>query len=360
MHPRVDAKARRGQHVSETSDSRLLVTGGAGYIGSHVVLAFCEAGYPVIVLDDLSTGSRWAVPIGVEFIQGDVADPSVVSEAIAHYQIDSVVHLAAQTSVSNSVRDPLLFYFKNSIASANLLRACIEGGVRRFIFSSTAAVYGIPPLIPVNESAPKNPINPYGRSKLATEWMLRDASNVHDMDYIVLRYFNVAGADPDGRIGSSNRSSKHLIKVASEAAVGARNHITVFGTDYDTEDGTCVRDYIHVSDLADAHVMALHALRNDTVDKGNAVFNCGYGHGYSVREVLNSARLLGRVSFEIRDGSRRVGDPPILVADSTRIRAELQWSPRYDDLNLIIHSALMWEERLLRGDKVRVCCCLTK
>ena len=351
MRYTVTTRAKKNRHRIESPDMPLLVTGGAGYIGSHVVLAFREAGYSVIVLDDLSTGHRRAVPVDAEFVEGDVSDTRVVSDLIADYGIASVVHLAAQTSVLDSVHDPLLYYLKNSVASANLLRACIEGGVRVFMFSSTAAVYGVPSLVPVTESAPTNPINPYGSSKLMTESMLRDLSAAYGLSYVVLRYFNVAGADPSGRAGPSNTSSRHLIKLASEAAIGARDYVTVYGTDYDTPDGTCVRDYIHVSDLAHAHVAALRALSDGKINQCDPVFNCGYGHGFSVREVLATVRRLGRVSFEVRNGSRRVGDPPVLVADTRRIRSKLQWSPRYDDLDLIIRTALVWEERLAECEK---------
>ena len=326
-----------------TSRDPLLITGGAGYIGSHVALAFREAGYPVIVLDDLSTGHRVAVPSDIAFVEGDAGDPGTVGGIIAKHRITAVVHLAGSTSVPESVVDPLRYYHNNSAASANLIRACVEGKVRRFIFSSSAAVYGIPGAAAVTEDAPTVPINPYGSSKLVTEWVLRDTAVAHDFRYIALRYFNVAGADPAGRTGQSSRNSAHLIKVACEAVVGLRAHVTMFGTDYDTADGTCVRDYIHVSDLADAHVAALRSLEEGG---GNCVLNCGYSRGFSVREVLEATRAVNGASFDVREGPRRAGDPPALVADASRIREELGWSPRYDDLGFIVRTAISWERKL--------------
>ena len=325
------------------SKEPVLITGGAGYIGSHAVLAFREAGYPVVVLDHLSTGHRAAVPGDVAFVEGDISDLDTVVDILAEYRITAVVHLAASASVPESVHDPLLYYRNNSGASATLIRACVDDGVRRFIFSSTAAVYGIPREIPVSEDAPTAPINPYGSSKLVTEWTLRDAAAAHDFRYVALRYFNVAGADPKGRAGQFGRNAAHLIKVACAAAVGLRDHVTVFGTDYDTADGTCVRDYIHVSDLADIHVAALRDLE---AGGGSRVFNCGYGHGFSVREVLETVRAVAGVSFDVREGPRRAGDPPALVADASRLREALRWSPRHDDLDFIVRTALSWERSL--------------
>ena len=319
----------------------MLVTGGAGYIGSHVVLALLEAGYPVVVLDDLSTGHREAVPDEAAFFEGDAGDPDTARGIITGHRVGAVAHLAGSTSVPESLIDPLHYYHNNSHASARLIRACIDGGVERFVFSSSAAVYGSPGPAPVTEDAPTAPISPYGSSKLMTEWVLRDASAAHDVSYIALRYFNVAGADPDGRAGQSSRNAAHLIKVACEAALGLRDHVTLFGTDYDTPDGTCIRDYIHVSDLARAHVAALHRLEQGA---GNQVLNCGYSHGASVRQVLDTVQAVHGQPLDVREGSRRAGDPPVLVADASRIRQALEWSPRHDNLETIIRTALAWEK----------------
>ena len=329
------------------SKSPLLITGGAGYIGSHAVLAFREAGYPVVVLDDLSTGRRSAMPDDVAFIEGDVGDTDTVESVIAEYRIEAVAHFAGSIVVPESVVDPLKYYRNNSGASANLIRACVDQGVRRFIFSSTAAVYGIPAVVPVTEDAPTVPINPYGSSKLVTEWMLRDAAAAHDFRYIALRYFNVAGADPDGRTGQSTPDATHLIKVAAEASVGLRGHVTVFGTDYDTPDGTCVRDYIHVSDLADAHVAALRHLE---AGGGNHVLNCGYGHGFSVREVLDAVQAESALVIDVREGARRAGDPPVLVSHPSGLRKVLGWSPCHDDLGFIVRTAMAWERKRAREE----------
>ena len=326
-----------------TSADPLLITGGAGYVGSHAVLAFREAGYPVVVLDDLSTGHRSAVPDGAAFVEGDAGDPARVGAVVAEYGITTVAHFAASASVPESVADPLKYYRNNTAAGANLIQACIAGGVKRFVFSSTAAVYGIPAAVPVSEDAPTTPINPYGSSKLAIEWMLRDAAAAHDFRYAALRYFNVAGADPAGRAGQSTRGAAHLIKVASEAAVGARSGVTVFGNNYDTSDGTCIRDYVHVSDLAEAHVAVLRHLENGG---GSRVFNCGYGRGFSVREVLETVQEEAGIALDVRHGPRRAGDPPALVSDVSRLRAALGWSPRHDDLRFIVRTALSWEKRL--------------
>ena len=321
----------------------LLVTGGAGYVGSHAVLAFREAGYPVVVLDDLSTGLRSAVPDDAAFVEGDAGDPGRVGAVVAEYGVAAVVHFAASASVPESVADPLKYYCNNTAGGAHLIQACIAGGVKRFVFSSTAAVYGTPASIPVSEDAPTTPINPYGSSKLAIEWMLRDAAAAHDFRYAALRYFNVAGADPAGRAGQSTRGAAHLIKVASEAVVGARSGVTVFGNDYRTPDGTCIRDYVHVSDLAEAHVAALRDLESGG---GSHVLNCGYGRGFSVREVLEAVREEAGAELDVRNGPRRAGDPPALVSDVSRLRAALGWSPRHDDLGFIVRTALAWEKKL--------------
>ena len=325
--------------VTPRSGAPVLVTGGAGYIGAHVVLALRGAGYPVVVLDDLSTGSAEAVPDGAAFVAGDAGDSALVGGLLAERGVGAVVHLAASASVPESVRDPLRYWRNNAAATANLLHACAAADVRRFVFSSTAAVYGIPRAVPVDEDSPTVPINPYGASKLAAEWMLRDAAAAHGMRHVSLRYFNVAGADPDGRAGQRGRRAEHLITVACDAALGLRGGVAVFGSDYDTKDGTGVRDYIHVADLAEAHVAALRHLEDGGA---GGTFNCGYGHGYSVRETLAAVEREAGVALRVRDAPRRPGDPPALVADAARIRAALGWSPRRDDLGLIVRDALRW------------------
>ena len=317
----------------------VLVTGGAGYIGSHVVLALREAGYPVAVLDDLSTGRRAAVPADVPLIEGDAGCAATARRAIADHGAAAAVHLAGSVSVPESVADPLLYWRNNAGAGAAFLQACIAGGVRRLVFSSTAAVYGAPRASPVPEDAPTAPISPYGASKLAVEWMLRDAASAHDFRYAALRYFNVAGADPDGRAGQSAPGADHLVKAACETALGARDRLVVFGADYPTADGTCVRDYVHVSDLARAHVAALRRLE---AGSGSLTLNCGYGRGFSVREVVAAVRMAAGAPFEVRDGPRRPGDPSALVADARRIREALDWTPRHDDLDVIVRTALAW------------------
>jgi UDP-glucose 4-epimerase len=322
----------------------ILVTGGAGYIGSHVVRQLGELGEQLHIFDNLSTGFRSAVLHG-ELIEGDTNNASLVSGLLKSRQIDSVLHFAAHIVVPESVADPLKYYRNNTGGTRTLLQCCIEAGVKNFIFSSTAAVYGIPPGGTASEETPTAPINPYGSSKLMSEWMLRDAAAAHPFRYVALRYFNVAGADPGGRIGQSTPQATHLIKVACEHAVGKRDHVAIFGTDYDTPDGTGVRDYIHVEDLAAAHLQALDFLR-----KGGAstTLNCGYGQGFSVREVLDAvARASGR-KLRIKESPRRAGDPPSLVAKADRIREVLSWEPRHRDLAGIVGSALAWEQRLLR------------
>lgn len=322
------------------ADKSVLITGGAGYIGSHAVLAFRESGLDVVVIDDLSTGIRQNLSSEVPFVEGDAGDNALVEATLKQYQVDAVIHFAGSIIVPESVADPLKYYRNNTAVSRNLIESCVASGVRNFIFSSTAAVYGIPEVIPVAEDAPTVPINPYGTSKLMTEWVLRDTANAHDFRYAALRYFNVAGADPDGRTGQSTPEATHLIKVASQVVTGRRDHIDVFGSDYDTPDGTCVRDYIHVSDLAAAHVAAYLHLRGANQ---NLVLNCGYGHGYSVREVLDAMGREAGEEMDIRDAPRRAGDPPALVADASAVRATLGWKPRYDDLGFIVRTALAWE-----------------
>jgi UDP-glucose 4-epimerase len=323
----------------------ILITGGAGYIGSHAVLAFQDAGHDVAVVDDLSTGRREAVPPGVAFYEADAGDRVFMTDLLASRKVSSVVHFAGSLIVPESLEQPLAYYRNNTSASRTLIEACVGAGVRRFIFSSTCAVYGIAERLPVSEEAPTNPINPYGRSKLMSEWILADAARAHDLSFVSLRYFNVAGADPAGRAGQSTPKATALIKTACEAVVGARDAVTVFGEDYDTPDGTCIRDYIHVSDLADAHVAALAYLE---AGGDSRVVNCGYGHGFSVRQVLETVQEVAGRELVIRTGPRRAGDPPALFADVTRIREALGWRPARDDLRGIVASALAWERRLQR------------
>ena len=328
----------------------VLITGGAGYVGSHAALAFLEAGYPVVVLDNLVTGTRSAVPAEVEFVEGDAGDSAAAGTLIAEHGVGAVVHFAGSVVVPESVVNPLKYYRDNTVTSAGLIQACVAGGVKHFVFSSTAAVYGAPEEVPVNEEASPAPVNPYGSSKLATEWMLRDTAAAHDFRYTALRYFNVAGADPPGRAGQSSPNATHLIKVACQAATGSRECVVVFGTDYDTPDGTCIRDYIHVSDLAAVHVAALRRLEGGG---GSCVLNCGYGRGYSVREVLEAVQSEAGVMLDVRDGPRRAGDPPRLVSDTSRVRAVLGWRSRFDDLGFIVRTALSWEKSLPGGEEIR-------
>ena len=322
----------------------VLVTGGAGYIGSHAVLALLDDGWPVVVIDDLSTGFEWAVPEGVVFVRGDIADADLVGRLIDEHDLGAVMHFAGSVVVPESVADPLKYYRNNTANSRALIESAVKGGVRHFLFSSTAATYGIPETVPVREDSPQSPINPYGWSKLMTERMLIDVAAAHPMNFCALRYFNVAGADPRGRSGQSTAGATHLIKVAVEAAVGKRGHVDVYGSDYDTPDGTGVRDYIHVSDLAAAHVDALALLIAEP--ERSHVMNCGYGRGFSVLEVLDSVDRVTNMTIERRMAPRRPGDPPSLVADNARILATLPWRPRRDDLDTIVADALAWERRL--------------
>jgi len=325
--------------VSET----ILVTGGAGYIGSHAVLALKSAGYNVVVLDNLSTGHAWAVPDDVPLAEGDVGDGGFVTQVLREHSVDGVMHFAGSILVPESVVDPLKYYHNNTAASRNLIAAAVDCGVRAFVFSSTAAVYGMPGVGQINEDTPKQPINPYGSSKLMTEQVLRDVGVAHDLHYGILRYFNVAGADPEGRTGQSTPEATHLIKVAAEVATGQRAKMEIYGEDYDTPDGTCIRDYIHVSDLADAHILVMrHLLGNGD----SVVFNCGYGHGYSVREVIAAVEAEANASVNASGAPRRAGDPPQLVADSSALRNALPWQPRHQDLNVIVKTALDWEHKL--------------
>ncbi len=322
----------------------VLVTGGAGYIGSHAVHALLDKGWRVAVIDNLSTGFRWAVPGDAAFFEGDIADSALVARIIGEEKVGAILHFAGSIIVPESVSDPLKYYDNNTARSRALIEAAVNGGVRHLIFSSTAAIYGMPDKSPIDEAMPPAPINPYGASKLMTEWMLRDAAAAHDFNYCALRYFNVAGADPDARSGQSTAAATHLIKVAIEAALGKRDHVAVFGTDFATPDGTGVRDYIHVSDLADAHVLALEHLVAGP--ETSHTLNCGYGHGYSVLEVLDAVDRVAGTKIERRIQGRRDGDPPVLIADSRAIRQHFGWMPRHDDLDTIIGHALAWERKL--------------
>ena len=322
--------------------SSILVTGGAGYIGSHVVLQLVAAGERVVVLDDLSTGFREAV-IGAELVVGNVGDQTQVASLLRERGIDTVLHFAARTIVPESVADPLRYYANNTCATRNLLECCRDAQVAQFVFSSSAAVYGIPPGGTAAEDTPTAPINPYGTSKLMSEWMLRDLAAAGGPRYVALRYFNVAGCDPAGRVGQSTQHATLLVKVACEAALGKRPRLSIFGTDYPTPDGTGVRDYIHVDDLARAHLAALKYLR---AGGASTVLNCGYGHGYSVREVLAAVGRANGAPVPYVEEPRRAGDPPSLVAEAGKIRATLDWQPQHDDLDFIARTALAWERKL--------------
>ncbi len=321
----------------------VLVTGGAGYIGSHAVLALVDAGWPVAVIDDLSTGFRAAVPEGVPFYEGDIADGELVARIIDEQRIGAIMHFAGSVVVPESVANPLAYYDNNTAKSRALIAAAVALRVRPFIFSSTAATYGAPDSSPVSEDKPQRPINPYGWSKLMTERMLADTAAAHDFNYGALRYFNVAGADPQGRAGQSTAGATHLIKVACEAATGKREGVTIFGTDFDTRDGTGVRDYIHVSDLAAAHVLLLEVLIGQP--ECSLTMNCGYGRGFSVREVLDAVDRVAGATIRRREESRRAGDPAELVSDPAHIRASLPWEPQHDDLDTIVGHALAWERQ---------------
>jgi len=320
---------------------RILVTGGAGYIGSHVVKALGKEGHDLLIYDNLSTGHEWAVLSG-RLRRADLADRDAILDALREFRPEAVMHFAASIQVDESVREPLAYYRNNVIHTLNLLEAMREAGVSRFIHSSTAAVYGIPERIPVDEQAPLKPINPYGASKVMIERVLADLSAATDFRYSALRYFNVAGADPQGRIGQSYRYATHLITRALKAAKGESPKLSIYGTDYPTPDGTCIRDYIHVDDLAAAHVLALRLL----MEKGRSeIMNCGYGHGYSVREVADIAKKVTGIAFAVGETGRRAGDPPELVADSRRIRELAGWQPRHDDIEFIVRTAWEWERK---------------
>ncbi len=321
----------------------VLVAGGAGYIGSHMVHALVDDGQNVLVLDNLSTGTRGLVTEKAAFVEGDAGDGALVRRLIAEHKIDAIVHFAGSIVVPDSVADPLSYYANNTVVARNLIEAAVKGGVRNFIFSSTATVYAGESPDPLSETLPTGPISPYGKSKLMTEWMLEDSAKAYDFNYVVLRYFNVAGADPKGRSGQSSPRATHLIKRASQVALGRVPHLDIFGTDYPTADGTGVRDYIHVSDLVAAHVLALSYLREGG---SSTVMNCGYGHGASVREVIASVeRVTGR-PLPAKESPRRAGDPPWLVADARKIKQVLGWTPAHDDLDEIVRTALAWEKKL--------------
>jgi UDP-glucose 4-epimerase len=326
------------------SNLTVLVTGGAGYIGSHAVLALIDSGHRPVVIDNLVTGFRWAVPENVPFYEGDIADADLVGRIITDEGVDAVMHFAGSVVVPESVENPLKYYHNNTAKTRALIDSVVTNGVKHMIFSSTAATYGIPEASPVREDMPTLPINPYGTSKLMTEMMLRDVAAAHDFNYCALRYFNVAGADPEARSGQSTIGATHLLKIAVEAALGKRDSVSVFGTDYTTPDGTGVRDYIHVSDLAAAHVVALEALLADP--ESSHTLNCGYGHGYSVMQVLDAVDRVTNRKLERKLEGRRAGDPDELISDNRAIKARFGWEPRFDDLETIVRHALAWERKL--------------
>jgi UDP-glucose 4-epimerase len=329
--------------MQEHGNMTVLVTGGAGYIGSHMVLALTDAGEDVVVIDNLSTGYWWAVAPQAKLVEGDIGDEALLTRVMGQTKFDAVIHFAGSIVVPDSVSDPLGYYLNNTVKSRMLMHGAVKAGIPRFIFSSTAAVYGNPGAEPVFETATPQPMSPYGTSKLMTEVMLRDSHAAYGLQYVALRYFNVAGADPSGRAGQSTPRATHLIKVACQTALGQRDHMDVFGTDYDTPDGTCLRDYIHVSDLIAAHMDALAHLR-----KGgeSGIFNCGYGKGYSVLEVIKAVEKAHGAAIDSRMVPRRAGDPAAIVAGAARVREVLGWRPKYDDLDLIVDSALTWERKL--------------
>ncbi len=322
---------------------KLLVTGGAGYIGSHMVRTLGEHGHDIVVYDNLSSGHRDSLLYG-RLVVADLADRETLRILLQEEKFDAVIHFAAFIAVEESVKDPVKYYRNNFSNALNLLDTCVRYGVDKFIFSSTAAVYGMPEQMPVTEETPLLPINPYGSSKMMTELALRDIAQVTGLRYAALRYFNVAGADPQTRIGQRYRDATHLITLALRTALGLRESLNIFGTDYATPDGTCIRDYIHVDDLIEAHLRALAYLADGSASR---VFNCGYGRGYSVREVVEMAKKVTGIDFPVKEAGRRAGDPPVLIADSSRIRKELGWSPSHDDLEFIIRSAWDWEKKRL-------------
>jgi UDP-glucose 4-epimerase len=313
-----------------------------------MVLALLDAGEKVVVLDDLSTGFRWAVPSGAVFVEGDFGDEALVMQLCVEHGIDAIAHFGAKIVVPESLIDPIGYYLNNTAKAGVLIACAVKAGIKHFIFSSTAAVYGIPAVSPILEDVPLSPINPYGRSKLAVEWMLADSMKAYGLSSVVLRYFNVAGADPEGRLGQSSPNATHLVKIAVQAALGHRDGMNIFGTDYTTPDGSCIRDYIQVADLAAAHMRALDYLR---AGGSSVTCNCGYGHGLSVLEIIDVVKSVSGVDFPVRIAGRRAGDPPSLVADATRIRNVLGWKPRHDDVRGIVKQAMDWERRLHDREK---------
>ena len=320
---------------------KIFVTGGAGYIGSHIVKLLGERGHEIMVFDNLSTGHEWAVLYGTLF-KGDLADPALVDKTVGEFKPDAVIHFAAHIQVEESTRKPIKYYRNNLANTLNLFDALVKHKVRNFVFSSTAAVYGIPEVMPVTEETPLMPINPYGASKSMVERVLDDLSQAEDFRYVALRYFNVAGADPQGRIGQVYKEATHLITRALKTAKGEFEKLMIFGTDYPTPDGTCIRDYIHVDDLAAAHLCALDYL---LATGASTKMNCGYGHGFSVKEVVETTKQVTGINFTVQETGRRAGDPPALIADSTRIRSATGWSPKYDDLEFIVKTAWEWERK---------------
>jgi UDP-glucose 4-epimerase len=320
----------------------VLVTGGAGYIGSHMTYALLDRGEDVVVLDNLSTGNRSLVSEKAKLVEGEIADQALVKRLIKERAVDAVIHFAGSIVVPESVAQPLAYYANNTVASRALMEACVDGGVKNFLFSSTATVYAEDAKQPLSETEPTVPISPYAKSKLMTEWMLTDASRAYDFRHMVLRYFNVAGADPKGRTGQSSPRATHLIKRAAQVALGRVSHLDIFGTDYPTPDGTGVRDYIHVTDLVSAHLLALDALRGGAA---SSTFNCGYGHGASVRQVISTVEKVLDRKLPVKESPRRAGDPPTLIADPSKIKSQLHWTPVHDDLSEIVRSAFDWERR---------------
>jgi UDP-glucose 4-epimerase len=337
-------QAHHNHDHQESFMPKILVTGGAGYIGSHTTLALCSRGYDVVVYDNLSTGHAEAVLPPARLEVGDLAETDKLSALMARENFDGILHFAGSIVVPESVTNPIKYYTNNTNNTTNLIGLAVRHRIPRFIFSSTAAVYGMPEIVPVTEKSPLDPINPYGRSKLMSEWVIQDTNAAHPgFSYVILRYFNVAGADPQGRVGQSTPKATHLIKVASQTALGRRDHLKIFGTNYPTRDGTCIRDYIHVSDLADAHVLALNHLEGG---KPSGIFNCGYGRGYTVREIINAVKKVSQVDFATKEVDRRPGDPATLIADPNRLMQTMNWRPEHDDIEEIALSAYLWESKL--------------